>query len=131
MLQYSINTVIVEFFDYLSEYLDNESLGNYIGKIKQSKIENDEWCNVNFTNAVVSQWLNKTFNDVDLISWINNLATCVVIDVCVTPCLMKWLFNALIFNLMSSGMIFRQHPTYIAEKMAAIATSKPMEVNNP
>jgi len=65
MLQYAINTMIVEFFDYLSEYLGNESLGNYIWKIKQSKIENDEWCDVNFTNAVISQWLNKTFNDVE------------------------------------------------------------------
>jgi len=64
-LQYSINTMIVEFFDYLAEYLGNESLGNYIGKIKQSKVEHDEWCNVNFTNAVISQWLNKTFNDID------------------------------------------------------------------
>jgi len=64
-LQYAINTMIVEFFDYLSEYLGNESLGNYIGKIKQNKIENDEWCDVNFTNAIVSQWLNKTFNDIE------------------------------------------------------------------
>jgi len=65
MLQYTINTMIVEFFDYLSEFLGNESLGNYIGKIKQNKLENDEWCNVSFTTAVVSQWLNKTFNDVE------------------------------------------------------------------
>jgi hypothetical protein len=65
MLQYAINTMIVEFFDYLSEFLGNESLGNYIGKIKQNKLENDEWCNVSFTTAVVSQWLNKTFNDVE------------------------------------------------------------------
>lgn len=65
MLNYAINTMIVEFFDYLSEYLGNESLGNYIGKIKQSKMENGEWCNVSFTTACISQWLNKTFNDVE------------------------------------------------------------------
>jgi len=64
-LQYAINAMVVEFFDYLSEYLGNESLGNYIGKIKQRKIENEEWCNVSFTTAIVSQWLNKTFNDIE------------------------------------------------------------------
>jgi len=65
MLQYAINTMIIEFFDYLSEYLGNESLGNYISQIKQNKIENGEWCDVSFTTAVISQWLNKTFNDVE------------------------------------------------------------------
>jgi len=65
MIQYAANTMIVEFFDYLSEFLGNESLGNYIGKIKQNKIENYEWCDVSFATAVVSQWLNKTFNDIE------------------------------------------------------------------